>query len=137
MRRNSTVDVLRIAACLAAVLVHIPVGGEIGQVIQAIGRYCVIYFLLVGGYYLYRPSSTEMIPAVKRYMRSMLIIAACCLAYFFAADTIVCLLQVQPPLLWLSAPKSLWDFLVFNRSECLDAVMFYPLSVVYSCVVYY
>ena len=50
--RNSCIDFIKMIACIFVIHIHYPISGKVGEGINCIAQFAVMYFFMVSGYYL-------------------------------------------------------------------------------------
>ena len=134
MKRNPTIDAMRAVACAAVLFVHAAFPNPLGLYVAALARFAVPFFLMVSGYYAYRPAPAESYAYARRRLRATVRLTLCGTLLYAVSNTIRQLLYEDSPFSWLSSllsPEGLFNFFVFNRAVFLSSVMYYLFMLIY------
>lgn len=134
MKRNHAIDAVRAIACTGVLFVHAAFPNPFGLYVAALARFAVPFFLMVSGYYAYRPASSAALQNAKRQLHASARLTLIGTLLYAFSNTIRQLLYGQAPLSWLSSllhAEGIFNFLVLNRAVFLSSVMYYLFMLLY------
>lgn len=139
MRRNETLDVLRIPACIAVVLCHVRFPTRNMRYILAVCRYAVPFFYMVTGWFLWREDEERgrqaTLRALRTTVRMILMLSLISLPCTMLGNVV----KGKPFEVWLHHywnREFLLGFLLYNRATFLSSVGWYLFALLYAQLLY-
>ncbi len=136
-QKNYTLDCMRGIACLFVVLIHCPLLGRAGEIVRGIGRFAVPFFVLISGYYWYKPDGEQRARGTRNALGNILKLTLLGVLFCVLANTAGSVVSGKPPFYWLTSAfdrEMVWAFLIFNRAAFLSSVMYYLFAMIYTYV---
>lgn len=134
MKRNSSIDAIRAIACAAVLFIHCRFPAPLTQYLDALGRFAVPFFLMVSGYFTYRPDREKAIAAARRHLWATVKMTLAGTLLYAVSNTVHRLRLGQGAFSWLNSllsAEGVFNFFIFNRAIFLSSVMYYLFALIY------
>ena len=137
--RNNAMDLVKVFAALFVVLIHFPFPGITGNILKAEGRFAVLFFFMISGFFCVKPGE-KFVPKVLK--RKIWHIAA---IYFAAAALYLIYNCVSGGLGFINerfsdlsvTRYSLVRYLVFNDPILTHSHLWFLLALIYSYLLFF
>lgn len=136
IRKNNTLELLKLFASYMVVFIHVLFYGKMGVAIDALARFAVPFFFLVSGYYSYQIPCEKIKKRIKHILTLLIFSVICCIAF-----EIICLLKYNKEGLMalLNAYTDLSTYVnlfIFNETVGAEH-LWYLFAVFYVYVLFY
>lgn len=140
MKRNETIDIIRVLASFAVVLCHVVIPGKPGLYAMSLARFAVPFFLMVSGWFLWRQNEEEEKIAVKRFLFTKVRLFLISVILIGTVNSFICLTTGKLIFEWLftywSRKDAVFTFVIYNRCVFLNSAVYYLLMVIYVAGIY-
>lgn len=82
-RKNNTLNILKGAACIAVVFIHVQFPGIFGQIVVGLSRTAVPLFFMISGYFLYRNDPSEIGKKMPNKLKKIALLTLWALVLYF------------------------------------------------------
>lgn len=132
MRRNNTIDLMRLVCAVFILFIHVPLCGNDSALIIQIGRFAVPFFLLVSGYYVTPESANKQ-------LKSVLKLTGVTLVLYSVLNSVCSALGGYGAFAWFTnavSLKTLLLFVLFNRAVFFANTVYYLFMLIYLYIIY-
>ncbi len=137
--RNNWLESTRAIACVLVVFIHFRLHNDLGNVIIALGRFAVPFFVILSGYFSYKGSEEQNIIYSMRKLGATVKLTLIGTIVCIVANSIVSLMKGKAIFYWFIIVidlKTIAKFFIFNRAEWLSSVMYYLFMIIYVYIAY-
>ena len=140
VKRNGTIDIIRIIASFAVVLCHVPFPEPFTHGSMAVTRFAVPFFYMVSGWFLFTPGDSKDVieKRIKRTLLATVRMSVICAVLYCVINTVNCILKGRDMFYWFTSWMS-WDTLVnlvaFNYGQLIGSMMWYLFAYIYVLLV--
>lgn len=139
MKKNITINFVRVIACIFVVLIHCRFPGTLGEYTVALARLAVPFFVLVTGFYSYSSDRGVCIAKAKTGLKKTGILTGACLVISTILNSIAEKVGGGGTLDWLIPNftlKNAVKFILFNRLSFVNWAIWYLLALLYVYLIY-
>lgn len=139
LKRNGTIDVVRIIASFMVVFCHVVLPGKAGVYSKAIARFAVPWFMMITGYYLYNDDEALVLRNVRKSFFSVIKLVVLATVLISIINSCICVVRGQDMFSWFLdywSKDNFIEFILFNRAVFLNSAMWYLFALIYVLFLY-
>lgn len=139
LKKNITVNFVRMIACIFVVLIHCPFPEALGEYTAALARFAVPFFVLVTGFYSYNADRGICMTKAKTGVKKTSILIVTCLVISTILNSIAEKVGGGGAFDWLLPNLTLKNaamFILFNRLSFANWAIWYLFAILYVYLIY-
>lgn len=140
-RQNYFLEINRLIASLFVVSIHVQLPGVAGELIAAVARYAVPFFVLISGYYLcdFGKTKEENLQRAKKALRKAFLLALAVTVLYASINVAKGIILKKGAFTWLTDRFNLEDILLLllaNRAWWITSIAYYLYGMIYVYIIY-